>query len=209
MEKRWNKIIYFAFLIAIVCADGKIAFSQSSILNLDRETAASLIKKNFPQPVTYEIPIGNDMNVEDYIKAKYAVDPGEGKIVDNCYGCLGRLGYLSIQPINKSLFGSTLKWYNVSVTAKGQNIGKVVQKSLGGHKMAYVFKVCDRIFLGVSGIKQTSQSSAIVLYQWQQGDFNEVYKCMLKPNNRIETGQATLGRYDDGWRVENIKIYAK
>lgn len=94
----------------------------------------------------------------------------------------------------------------MSVTDKGETIGKAVGRPQGNYKFVYIFKVCDRVLNAVTGIKKIGDASAIVEFQWQQSNCNEVFSCIFQPETAVQTAQATFGKYDDAWRVENINL---
>jgi len=193
--KFWTLIMLF--LIILIMGNTKSLSAQAKFSELNRENAAALIRKAGLDPVIFEVPIGPNLNIDAYIEVR-------GKLADNIYGCLRKLGYLNFVP--KKVLGGSATWYDVSVTDKGKTIGKPVGRPQGNYKFVYIFKVCDRVLNAVTGIKKTGDASAIVEFQWQQGNCNEVFSCIFQPETIVHPAQAIFGRYDDGWRVENIQL---
>ena len=100
--------------------------------------------------------------------------------------------------------------YIVETTNKSDMIGKVLNKPLLGYSNRYVFQIADRIPEQISGIKKTGTDSATALFEWKLGNHNEVFKCMVnRDENTLTTGVAEFGKYDNGWRVENINLFKK
>jgi hypothetical protein len=189
---------------ALLCASPVSVVGE----DLTRENAKALLNGSaaFPRAVTYEIPVGPEVNIEMYIKGNYAVDRNRGQTIDNSFGCLKRLGYISITPRPRSAFGTPVTISGVSVTGKGRELGEVMQKRLPGYNTAYVFRVAEREVVRVTGIKNTNDGSATVEFEWQQSNFNDVYKCMFKPDTALYGGSARLGKFDDGWRLEKVSL---
>lgn len=191
--------------LLLLSGTSKDAETKEAVFNLDRESALVLLKRAGLNPLTYEIPVGENVNLNDYIRANKLADQYNGKIIDNSYGCLQKLKYLNFTPRKKNLFGSILTWYDISMTDQGRTIGTVVAKEREGYHYVYVFKVCDRLIKRVTGIKITSATSAVAEFEWQEENLNEVYRCMFLSKPHADLGEATLGKYDDGWRVESTQ----
>ena len=79
-----------------------------------------------------------------------------------------------------------------------------------GYGSVYDFKIADRLAKKVVGIRKTGYGTALALFEWNLGNYNEVFSCML-PSYTAKTkiGEAQLVEFDDGWRVEEVRKYRK
>lgn len=182
------------------------AVSMANAAELDRVTALSAIRKAGLQPYIVEIPIGNEVNLNILLPGVMRADANWGGQLNAAYKCLNDLGYLRIAKSPSRPLGV----YIVETTNKSGMISKVLNKSLLGYSSRYVFQIADRIPEQISGIKKTGTDSATALFEWKLGNRNDVFKCMVnRDENTLTTGVAEFGKYDNGWRVENINMFKK
>lgn len=191
-------------LQGVIILMGVISIANAA--ELDRTTALSAIRKAELQPYIVEIPIGNEVNLNMLLPSVMKQDANWGGQLNAAYKCLNDLGYLRIAKNPRHPLGA----YIVETTNKSNMIGKVLNKPLLGYSSRYVFQIADRIPEQISGIKKTGSDSATALFEWKLGNRNDVFKCMVnRDENTLTTGVAEFGKYDNGWRVENINLFKK
>jgi hypothetical protein len=181
------------------------ACSVAHAAELDRATALSLIRNTGLEPYTFEVPIGNEVNLQILLPTVVRQDATWGNQLNVAYKCLNDLGYLTITKNPRHPLGA----YIVATTNKSGTAGKVLNTLLLGYASKYVFQLADRIPERISGIKKTGMDSATVLFEWKLGNHSELYKCMFIPEDTLTTGVAGLAKYDNGWRVENVDLFKK
>lgn len=180
--------------------------SLANAAELDRASALSAIRKAGLQSYTVEVPIGNEVNLKILIPGVMRQDANWGGQLNAAYKCLNDLGYLRIAKNPSHPLGAFI----IETTNKSDMIGKVLNKPLLGYSSRYVFQIADRIPEQISGIKKTGTDSATALFEWKLGNRNDVFKCMVnRDENTLTTGVAEFGKYDNGWRVENINLFKK
>lgn len=182
------------------------AISLANAAELDRVSALSAIRNAGLQPYTVEVPIGNEVNLEILIPGVMRQDASWGGQLNAAYKCLNDLGYLRIAKNPRHPLGA----YIVEATNKSNMIGRVLDKPLLGYSHRYVFQIAGRVPEQISGIKKTGTDSATALFEWRLGNRNDVFKCMVnRDEDTLTTGAAEFGKYDNGWRVENINLFKK
>ena len=180
-------------LQGVIILTGVVSLANAA--ELDRASALSAIRKTGLQPYIVEIPIGNEVNLNILLPGVMRQDANWGGQLNAAYKCLNDLGYLRIAKNPRHPLGA----YIVETTNKSDMIGKVLNKPLLGYSSRYVFQIADRIPEQISGIKKTGTDSATALF-----------KCMVnRDEDTSTTGVAELGKYDNGWRVENINLFKK
>ena len=174
--------------------------------DLTRETALAVMQKGGKEPYEIDIPIGDSVNMDVMFSTLKHMDRSRADQINAAYKCLNDMQYLDIRKNPRDRLGN----YMVKGTDKSGKIGKIVNKRVLAYNTAYVFKIADRVPQRVTGIKKADSNTATVLFDWGLGNFNEVFRCMVPAYQPLtKPGQAVLGKYDDGWRVEKVNFYPK
>ena len=202
LKSQTNSRCYALAISGFFILMGAVLLAEAG--DLTRETALNVIRKGGQEPYEIEIPIGDSVNMQVMFSTLQRMDRGRADQINAAYKCLNDMQYLKIQKNPRSTLGN----YIISATVKSGKIGKIVNKSILAYNTAYVFKIADQVPQRVTGLKKADAGTATVLFDWGLGNFNEVFRCMVpayKPF--IKQGQAVLGKYDDGWRVEKVDFY--
>lgn len=176
---------------------------------LDRDEALSALQESryFPRHYLVELPIGS-VAIRVLIPAAMAANEYRGNEINTGYACAEKLGYLRIQPDNDYVLKGLRD--NVTVTPIGESHGWTVAKESGGYSKHYVFPAVEYSPKRITGIKMIDAVNALVEFDYGVSEVLEAGRCLWKniDNRKGELefkGRATLGKYDDGWRVESAQ----
>lgn len=179
---------------------------------LTRETVAEILINStyFPRYQIINLPIGKSVNVEDLIKTAMAVDKEMGQELNVGYGCAQRLGHLSLSSKRRNIFGTEFSpLYNVSVTDEGMKYGNIINSEAFGYAQQYAYRIYRKDVYEVTGIRLIDQTTAEVEFIYRADNIGQVAICVhpnITPDKTENIGRATFVLFDDGWRVETVKV---
>jgi surface antigen len=179
---------------------------------LTREAASEVLKTStyFPRYQIFNLPIGQSVNVDVLIKTATAADKDMGQELNVGYGCAQRLGHLSFIGKQRNIFGTKFApLYKVSVTDEGMKHGSVINKESFGYAQQYAYRIYRNNVYKVTGIRLIGKTTADVEFIYRADDIGEIAKCVhpnITPDKTENVGRATFVLFDDGWRIESVKV---
>jgi len=168
---------------------------------LERELAVRLLNAHGLSPITSEVPIGPEVNLDVLLFSTKAADANFGAQLDAAYGAMKRLRYLSFRRQG----GGGLVTYSISPTELGSRNGFVLNKKMLGYRQVYLFKLADREASAVTGIQRNSDTQQTIEFQYDLVNKTRAFKEMVRGTGTDRhAGRATALLYDDGWRITQI-----
>lgn len=191
------KMYLFLFLVC-VCSN---LFGAE----LSRGHALQLIRSHGLEPFILKVGVGDNVHL-DWLLNSLKGKPEYG-LVNTAYGCLPKLGYMTIQE------GYDLFWhgknYTIRITNKGAQSGSLTNEAYLGAVMpkTYTFKLANRTPQRVVGIRKMGPSEAEAQFEWGYSNLSDTFKCMVSDPEKlpISKGVAKFAEFDDGWRLESLE----
>lgn len=185
-------------------ADGRVRQVQDTECALTRTQALAVLVSRGLTPLTAKLPIGDRVNIGLIVKSAKTVDlmrgGNNGAFIDAAYGAASALNLLQFR---RQRLGA----YHIEPTSAALNHGTVSNESYLGYSRVYTLQVTDRIPIEVTGLRDRRDCSYDVEFRYQLDNENEVFRHMLpQGTDAVADAHAVLAKYDDGWRVVEVKL---